>query len=195
LIVFLFRFVESQRVVAEQLGRNWWRWVDPLYWFCYLYYAMLLAVSAPILRRQELHADSVSAAAYGGDLAVHTLLEDWYLENQFNAAVEAYSMGAASQGEEPPDRPTVYRYFRDCFRDFSAAGEEYLEQRLLEEPEGGLFEPSPSMRRRIKLMRTYPDSQKQEYHPAADLLADVDQVQCELNKTFRAHVKTGERRA
>lgn len=168
LVVFLFRFVETLRIAVESLSRGWWRLIDPIYWFYLASYGFFYWAVAPVQRRQELRADRVSAQAYGGSLAAHTLLKDWLIENQFQEGVgEYFGESNSREGEQ-----NFFRWFVGRCRDFSKDGEAYLEQRLSEIEQGRFFDRRPTMRARLETMRAYPDVPGSTSTPATRLLTD-----------------------
>lgn len=183
-VVFLYRFAESLRLAISRARRRWWRWFDPVYWFCLLIFRLFVLFSAPVQRKQELRADCVSAAHYGGDIAVHTLLKDWLLENQFDSAIEEFLDD--SQAESPRLHGSVYQLFVDRWRDYSAAGEEYLERRLREEERTSFFDPQPTINSRLSAMRSYPagsdsDRGESERRQPANLHLDLATLEKQLH--------------
>ena len=80
--VFIFRFLELLHTKLIGFDRVR-RWIDPTYWFVSAYYHVYLFLAAPLMRYQELRADCLSAAAYGGELASRTLLKEWLLAGEF----------------------------------------------------------------------------------------------------------------
>lgn len=178
-VVFLFRFLESLRRAWEPLGRHKWYRADPIFWFFWCFHRLVSLLCQPIQRHHELHADAVSAAAYGGDLAVRTLLKDWLLAHEFDTAVEDYRSRLANH--KISDRGNVYRFFVDRSREFSPESQKYLEDRFLDEAEDDAEDGRPSMRRRLLLLRSFPDVPTGESRPASELLADVESLQERLH--------------
>ncbi len=178
-VVFLFRFLQSLRQALTPLQRRWWRRADPIYWLFSAFFAVIAWLAEAIERRQELRADAVSASTYGGDLAVRTLLKDWLLANQFESAREDYAQLVAS-GRMSSQR-NLYRFFVDRWRDFSPDAQAYLERRLIEEDQGQTEGGGVPMRTRIQLLRTFPSQPQTESRAAAQLLANVPQLEQQLH--------------
>jgi len=178
-VVFLFRFLESLRQAWEPLQRRRWYRVDPIYWFFRGFYHVVAWLTQPIQRYHELHADAVSAAAYGGDLAARTLLKDWLLANEFESAVEDYRSRLAEHRVSA--QGNVYRFFVDCSREFSSESQAYLEKRFLDEPEDASSEDRPSMRRRLLLLRSFPGESRYDSRPATELLPELSSLQDQLH--------------
>jgi Zn-dependent protease with chaperone function len=185
LSVFAYRFTESLRIALDQLRARWWSRFDPLYWFFAGFSQIVIRVAAPAQRRRELRADAISAEAYGGTLASHTLLKEWLIENQFEQVLEELSAAADTDQPLPRDGtnispPNVYRVFVDRWRDFSRDGEAYLAQRLDQVEDWNMFDSHPTMRSRIKLMRDYPEVAIDSDRPAGQLLPDIESLEQRL---------------
>jgi Zn-dependent protease with chaperone function len=170
-VVFLYRFTESLRRVLAKVQRHRWRSADPIYWVFTGAHAFILRLARPIQRAQELNADAISAALYGGDLAVQTLLTDWLLANQFEETCRALFSARARQ--EPSGQENVFQLFKDRWHHFSAAGRQYLERRLAEEETGLPADSRPTFTRRFERMRQFPTRHLLESPPAADLLLSL----------------------
>lgn len=190
-VVFLFRFAESLREACDELQRPAWCWADPLYWLFRVGYLFTVRVARPIQRQQELHADALSAAVYGGELAVQTLLKDWLLTSQFEVAVREYP--AAVLPNEIAPHTNVFQFFKDRWRDFSEAGRGYLERRLAEEERDLSPDSRPTFQARFHRMRAFPTKPLTEPQPAVDLLAGLPGIAEQLHRAlFAADNRTGD---
>jgi Zn-dependent protease with chaperone function len=178
-VVFLFRFLESLRRAWEPLAQRSWHRADPIFWFFWCFHRLVSWLCQPIQRHHELHADAVSAGAYGGDLAVRTLLKDWLLAHEFDSAVEDFRSRLTDH--KISVRGNIYRFFVDRSREFSPESQKYLEDRFLDEAEDDSQDGRPSMRRRLLLLRSFPDVPTGESRPASELLADVNGLQEQLH--------------
>lgn len=177
--VFIYRFLSSLRAAADELRSRWWRFIDPLYWLSLAWFHMLLVLQGPMQRSQELRADRVSAAAYGGTLASRTLLKEWLLSRQFEVAVGAYD---PQEARGPRGEPlNVFRWFVGRWREFSIAAHDYLEQRLAEEEQPSLFDSHPPTRSRTQAMRAYPDQSLPRARPAWALLPGFAALEQQLH--------------
>ena len=150
-----------------------------------------MRVARPIQRQQELHADALSAAVYGGELAVQTLLKDWLLTSQFEVAVREYP--AAVLPNEIAPHTNVFQFFKDRWRDFSEAGRGYLERRLAEEERDLSPDSRPTFQARFHRMRAFPTKPLTEPQPAVDLLAGLPGIAEQLHRAlFAADNRTGD---
>jgi Zn-dependent protease with chaperone function len=178
--VFFSRFLESLRRSARPVRRSWWTWIDPVCWFCRAYLCLSLYLSAPIRRHQELRADMVSADAYGGELAARTLLKEWLLTRQFEAAVEAYAVQLPGSHQEPTT--DVFRWFAARWHDFSPEGHNYLLRRLTEVEPSSIFDSHPPIAKRIGVMRGFRNQEPIEPLPARQLLHDFAGLADQLHR-------------
>jgi Zn-dependent protease with chaperone function len=190
-VVFLYRFSESLRRVLDQLQRHGWRAADPIYWVFAGAQACILRLARPLQRAQELNADAVSAALYGGDLAVQTLLADWLLANQFEETCR--DVLAARERREVSGQANVFQLFKDRWHQFSAAGREYLERRLTEEEAGQPADSRPTFTRRFERMRSFPTRHLLDSPPAASLLLGLPSLSEALQREFLASAAGPER--
>jgi len=177
LVVFLDRFLNSLRMATETVGQRWWHWVDPIYWFQFCYLRALILLSAPLQRHQELRADSVSANVFGGELAARTLLKDWLLSNQFLTALGSFE---PSDNGQPPGN--VFGWFRNRWRDFSTAGEDYLLRRLEAQQKPSFWSDDPTIPQRVQLMRKFPRAKEAApSRPVRDIIGDLDALEDRLH--------------
>jgi Zn-dependent protease with chaperone function len=172
--VFLSRFLDFLRRSAKK--HRWRRWVDPIYWFDWLYFRMSDLLATPIQRHQELRADCRSAAAYGGDFAARTLLKDWLLQNQYLIAETSYHSEGGSDN--------FFAWFRERWRDFSPDAEDYLLRRLEAEEKPSFWDPDPTTAQRVYLMRTYPPKGIPSPSPARELFDDFSDIERQLHATM-----------
>ena len=173
--VYSFRFLKSLWDAAEASRRKWWRWVDPVTWiFFRAYYWFVLQLLAPLRRYQELRADFVSAALYGGNVAVRTLLKDWLVVHEFSATVALFDRGGHA-GQVESDR-SVYDQFLARWQELSPRGQQYLERRLTEEERGSFWDSHPTVQRRIQVMRAAPRQDEANVGCARDLLPDFERL-------------------
>ena len=176
--VFVFRFLESLRLGMDESVGNRWRWIDPLYWFEQSCFSCFVRLAAPLRRYQEFAADRLSADAFGGPLAVQTLLKEWLLAHQFDA--EMASLHLSPQRNACVSRPnerdhrsgTVFARFSQRWSGLTAAGQAYLERRLAEEERASVFDSHPTMTKRIAVMREYGPRPGADATPARVLLGD-----------------------
>jgi Zn-dependent protease with chaperone function len=183
-VVFLFRFGESLRKVCDELQARAWRWADPIYWLFLAAHRLTVRVARPIQRQQELHADAISAAIYGGELAVQTLLKDWLLTNQFELAVHDYPTTLVNG--QIAESVNVFQFFQDRWRNFSAAARGYLETRLAEEERDLPPDSRPTFQARFQRMREFPSQPLTESPPAVDLLSGLPVITTLLHQSLFA---------
>lgn len=177
--VFVVRVLEIMRRKVAEIRERWWRWFDPVYWYAWGCAALLVWLLAPVRRHQELRADSLSAAAYGGDLAARTLLKDWLATHEFLQTVASVRAGSPEGGASPARN--VFHRFAERWQEFSRGGHEYLERRLEEEEQPSFWDSHPTVHQRTAVMRCYPSQPGEDRRLARELLPDYDQLAEQLH--------------
>ncbi len=176
--VFTYRFVDHLRHIAMPSRPAWWRRLDPVLWICLGTFHLLCRLAAPVRRQNELRADSVSSAAYGGELAARTLLKDWLLNHEFHATVASFEHGLPLT---EPVGDNVYARLASRWRELSAAGRAYLERRLAQEEETSFWDTHPTVTQRLRLMRQYGDNESEDVRPARAALPDFEELCARLH--------------
>lgn len=177
--VFAQRFLNALRWTWHVLGRRRCWWLNPLWVYARLYALLFMVVSAPIRRTQELHADELSARVFGGALAARTLLKEWLIAHQFDAAVATYRLQVA-QDDTCADVPNVFQWFGTVWRELSPAGQQYLLRRLAEVETPSFWDSHPSTCCRIEVMRRYPQVPSFSGTRVADLIPDFEGLQARM---------------
>jgi len=187
--VFVYRFLESLRLTIDDLARSPLRWVNPLFYFCRLYFHLFMRLSAPIRRQQELRADCFSAAAYGGELAARTLIKEWLVAHRFDAFAASYDEEASRHANGRPQN--VFRWFARSWRELSAEGQAYLEGRLVEEEAASFWDSYPAMFVRLATMRGFEENlMGREPGPARELLRDFADIEQRLHEELFGAFRT-----
>jgi Zn-dependent protease with chaperone function len=204
--VFTVRFLGVLRAKIEGVRWRWLRWLDPLSWFYAGSYWLLLRLFAPLRRFQELRADRMSAALYGGELAAHTLLKDWLVVHEFYATLAAWAPSQPDAAAEPHDaaaephdaaaephdaaaepHENVFGQFLQRWKEYSQPGQDYLERRLQEEERPSYWDTHPTVQDRVSVMRPYPPPQPPDPRPVRQTLPDFDQLAEQLQQSLAAH--------
>jgi hypothetical protein len=175
--VFFFRFLESLRMACEALERSPWRWANPLYLLCRCYRHLSLLLTAPIRRAQELRADRASAAVYGSQVAVTTLLNEWLVTSQFDLAA-AQSLDEDTGGTQT----NVFRVFAQRWRRFTSEGRSYLAHRLAEEERRSIWSSHPTIQERITTIKKFPDRGQPNAEPARGLLKNILELEHQMHR-------------
>ncbi len=179
LSVFVFRFLESLETGIEWEQESRWRWTNLLYPLSLFYRAIMRPLTAPLIRRQEILADAVSARAFGGDLAALTLLKEWQLNHHFNSVVAGYEADGDAEGWTG-----LFRKFRKSWQEFSEEGRAYLLKRLEEEEHYSFWDSHPTTSARIAVMRQFPDAEGDSHRPARRLFPDFRTLESRVSSRF-----------
>lgn len=184
--VFLYRFVKHLEAFLNKRQDRSWRWCDPIYWSCLIWYWVCRRLHAPIARFHELRSDAASAAAYGGELAARTLLKEWQLGFQFDSAVASFEVNnrAGPHGE----RMDLFTWFSSHWLEYSPEGYSYLEQRLIESEQPSFWDSHPTIERRLEVMRQYGGRKCFEDELAHHLLRDFAAMGSELEAAVLAQI-------
>ncbi|MDA7977468.1 MAG: M48 family metallopeptidase [Pirellulales bacterium] len=187
--VFVFRFLESLKAGIELARESRWRWINILYPLSLLYGALMRPLTAPLVRRQELLADAMTAVVFGGELASLTLLKEWQLNHQFHAVVAGYGAAGDADGWTG-----LFRAFRESWQEFSPEGRAYLLRRLEEEERSGFWDSHPTTGVRIACMRQFSaaskpdqrenDDQELDLENARSLFPDFGQLEHRMSLLF-----------
>ncbi|MCA9245653.1 MAG: M48 family metallopeptidase [Planctomycetales bacterium] len=178
--VFDYRFIETLRRALFEMRRTTVYWASPVYWYCRAFHRLFLFLSGPVQRYQELRADCLSAAAFGGKLAIDTLLNEWLLARQFEAAVVTFPMDA--HGAPADDDQDVYTWFASQWRQFSLAGHDYLRRRLAEEERPSILDSHPTIQARIETMQYYPPRDLEDTRPVLQLISQATALASQLHQ-------------
>lgn len=177
--VFVFRFLASLKRGLELMREGRWPWFNLAYPLSRLYQVLVRPLAAPLVRRQEMLADATSARAFGGDVAALTLLKEWQLGFQFDAAVGSYGAEGDADGWT-----SLFRSFRESWRDFSEEGRAYLLRRLEEEEQSSFWDSHPTTSARIAQMRHFPDAERIRPELARELFPDFERLERRMSRTF-----------
>jgi Zn-dependent protease with chaperone function len=184
LTVFLFRFYSLLKGTLDPMRKRWYRLIDPVYWLFWIFYHWCRQIAGTLQRRQELRADAASAALYGGDMALRTLLTDWMVVNQFESTIEDYQRRVAHDAMSA--QVNIFRYFVDRWRPLDDSSQDYLEQRLVEQEGEETPQGRPTVRKRIALMRSFPRGPEAERRPAVQLLPETETLETRLHQQWLA---------
>ena len=174
LTVFLFRLAETARINATELKQSRFWWLDPVYWYFRIFHQLFEWTSAPWQCSHELLADRASATAFGGDLAAHTLLKDWFVELNFDESLSHYMAE-----KDRRQKQTVYEHFMEQWQDFTQESHRYLEKRMAELESPGWLEPQPTLDQRLHVMRSCPDIAPVDTRLVIDLISETQLLRVE----------------
>ncbi len=177
--VFIYRFLETLRETQEAYRCHWSYRLNPLYWYCKIYFLAFLHLSSPIRRQQEFRADCISAEIFGSELATRTLLTEWLVAHQFEDSVNSFHH--AVEGNVQSTKENVFRWFTSHWHRFSAEGQDYLRQRLAEEEHSSLLDSHPTIAARIEAMGGFECRVNVDTRPAQELVRNFSVLQERLH--------------
>jgi Zn-dependent protease with chaperone function/Flp pilus assembly protein TadD len=168
---------EALNGMAQSGGRL--NYVNPFFWFLYLYYRSYTLLSAGFSRSREFLADRMAASLYGSDVFVSALTQvstngTLFETTMYNAVTQLLYKNQAFEN--------VYESFRK-YRDEQMTPDELKElQRKVTEEKGSVFATHPTFRQRVEAVAPLPQAGTADATPALQLLENPEQTERELTE-------------
>jgi Zn-dependent protease with chaperone function len=160
--------------------------VNPFFWFLYLYHRAYLLLSAGFSRSREFLADRMAATLYGPEVFTRALTKVSTDGALFEMTIYGNIGKLLEENRSFVNMYSAFRSFRDEQIDQKARGELY--QKLLDEKES-LFASHPTFKERIAAVAELPKSRSDEAGPAMDLFEDPEQLEKELTDFMTGYVQ------
>jgi Zn-dependent protease with chaperone function len=170
---------------------GWLVWVNPFYWFFYLYSKAYAVLSAGFSRSREFLADRMACALYGADAftrALETVCIDGAL---FEGTIWNDVARLARTNKAFVNMYLQYRRFRD--REDTQQRRARLAQELRDE-RPSLFDSHPTFAQRVAAVRGLPGAEQADAQSAMTLFEDPEAVERELTDFLTAAACRGRRR-
>jgi Zn-dependent protease with chaperone function len=160
-------------------------YVNPFYWFLYLYYKCYTLLSAGFSRSREFLADRMAASLYGSDVFASALTKVSTDGALFEMTI--YNNIAALLNEE---RAFVNMY--EAFRNFrqeqlSTQQNDELQEKLRAEEES-MFASHPTYRERIEAVEPLPRARQLDTESALSLFEKPDAIEEELTQYLTGYM-------
>jgi Zn-dependent protease with chaperone function len=156
---------------------GWLTFLNPFYWFFYLYQKAYALLSSGFSRSREFLADRMACTLYGSDvfsLALEKVCTDGAL---FERTVYR---NIADKLDEGKAYINMYRAFRKYHEDDKGKNErDQLYKKLLREEES-LFDSHPTFGERVRAAATLPEADKLDTTPAMQLFESPEKIEEEL---------------
>jgi Zn-dependent protease with chaperone function len=164
---------------------GWVHYVNPFYWFLFLYYKTYRLLAAGYSRSREFLADRMASGLYGSNVFASALTKVRTDGTLFEMTM--YDNIARLLGEDKAfvNMYASFRSFRD--EQLSAQEREELYQKLLGE-EGHLFASHPTFKERMAAVAGLPRADQPDATPALNLFDNVEQTEQELTEYLTAYV-------
>jgi Zn-dependent protease with chaperone function len=184
---FLYQVALSLGEAMNGMGRTggWLTYVNPFFWFLFLYHKAYNLLSAGFSRSREFLADRMAAGLYGSDVFAAALKKACTEGALFE--MTAYQNVARLLAENKAFT-NVYEAFR-AYRDeqIKADEREKMYDDLLAEKES-LFASHPTFRERVEAVAPLPRAAKPDDTPAVQLFDNVEALEKELTEFLTSYV-------
>jgi Zn-dependent protease with chaperone function len=167
-----------------QVGGNL-NYVNPFYWFLFLYYKCYSLLSAGFSRSREFLADRMASSLYGSDVfgaALTKVSTDGML---FEKTVYDRIAGHLDRRENSANMYEEFHQYRD-HRLSKEEREEHYQNVLAEK--GSLFAQHPTIAERLQAVAELPRAQKTNATPALELFDDAEETEKELTQFLTDYI-------
>jgi Zn-dependent protease with chaperone function/Flp pilus assembly protein TadD len=188
---FYSRFIYQVDLSIEQALRGmgqtggYLNYVNPFFWFLYLYYKAYSLLSAGFSRSREFLADRMASSLYGSDVFARGLTK----VSTDGALFEMTIYQNISQLlEEDKAFVNMYSAFHNYRNEQLDANErEALYQKLLESRET-LFASHPTFRERLEAVEALPRADHSDTTPALELFDNPEEIEKELTEFLTGYI-------
>lgn len=169
----------EQALTAMGYSLGTWNYVNPFYWFFYLYYRSFSMLAAGFSRSREYLADRMAVSLYGKSVFLSGLKKVATEGQLFEATVHHNVMQLLNEGKAFANIYEAFRTYRD--EQVTAKEREDLYQQMLDE-KPSLISSHPTIQERIAGVTEMPDAESTEPQPASELFDNVEQIEEELTQ-------------
>jgi Zn-dependent protease with chaperone function len=176
---FLFQVTLSLRTAMREMARTggWVTWVNPFYWFFYLYSKSYGMLSAGFSRSREYLADRMACTLYGADVFARGLRKVCTDGSHFEGTVYSNIVRLLRQKKAYVNMYLAFRKFRD--EGMTEDERRKLHKKLLDD-KPSLFASHPTFQERMEAARPLPRAKKTEEAPSLQLFEKPEKVEQEL---------------
>jgi Zn-dependent protease with chaperone function len=160
-------------------------YVNPFYWFLYLYYRAYNLLSAGFSRSREFLADRMAATLYGPDVFTRALTKVSTDGTLFEMTMYGNIGKLLDENKSFINMYAAFRDIRD--QQMDAKDREQLYQKLLDEKES-LFASHPTFKERIDAVAELPNGQSAESQSALELFDNAEELEKELTDFLTGYV-------
>jgi Zn-dependent protease with chaperone function len=186
---FYSRFIyQVQRSVEEALagmgeagGRL--NYVNPFFWFLYVYYRAYSMLAAGYSRSREFLADRMAATLFGADVFTAALSKVATEGQFFEATIYNHMQSLVNEGKSFKNMYETYRSFRE--EQLTAEERSELYQKLLQEKES-LFASHPTYQERCEAIAGLPRAGSTDPSPAMQLFDSAEEIEQEMTEFLTA---------
>jgi Zn-dependent protease with chaperone function len=181
---FYSRFIYQVHLSIEAAlqgmgGSGGINYVNPFYWFLYLYYRSYSLLSAGFSRSREFLADRMASSLYGADVFASALTKVSTDGALFEMTVYQNIGSLLQQQQAFVNIYSAFQAFRD--EQMDTKDREELYRKLLDE-QPSVFASHPTFKERIDAVAPLPPAQARDDTPALQLLENPEEVEKELTQ-------------
>lgn len=183
---FIYQVTLSMQKAMQGMAQagGWITYVNPFYWFLFLYHKAYILLSAGFSRSREFLADRMACSVYGANVFSSALAKVCTDGTLFEMTI--YD-NLKKRLEDNKSFVNVYEAFRKFRNDqISAKEREKLYKKLLEE-KGSVFATHPTFGERVAAMASLPTAHKSDTTPALQLFEKPEEVEKELTDFLTGH--------
>jgi len=168
---------DALEFMGSQLG--YWNYVNPFYWFFYLYYRAYNMLAAGFSRTREYLADRMAVAHYGKTAFTDGLTKVATFGQLFENTAHHNIRSLLVEGKAFENVYEALRTLNE--KDFPEEERTKLQKRLDEE-RPSQFATHPTFRQRMAAIEEFPDQAPAENAPALSLVDDVEGLEKALTE-------------
>lgn len=176
---FVFQVTLSLRTAMREMDRTggWVTWVNPFYWFFYLYSKSYGMLSAGFSRSREYLADRMACTLYGADVFLRALRKVITDGSHFEMIIYRKIVELLRKKKAYVNMYLAFRKVRD--EEMSEEDRKKLHKKLLKD-EPSLYRSHPTYQERLEAAKPLPRAAKTEDAPSLQLFENPEKVEQEL---------------
>jgi Zn-dependent protease with chaperone function/tetratricopeptide (TPR) repeat protein len=174
---------KARQGMAETGG--WVTWINPFYWFFFLYAKSYALLSSGFSRSREYLADRMACCLYGGDVFVTALHKAIAEGSLFEMTIYENIIRKLAQGKAYVNAYEEFRKFRNA--GMTAEEREQFGKKIIQE-KPSLFASHPTFSERVEAAKALPCSNQKDTVPARNLFEKPDEIEKELTDFLTGYV-------
>ncbi|MGE3804732.1 MAG: M48 family metallopeptidase [Gemmataceae bacterium] len=174
---FIYQVTLSLRTALGEMARTggWVTWINPFYWFFWLYSRSYSLLAAGFSRSREFLADRMACSHYGSDVFATALEKVCIDGGQFEKVIYKNIAGLLAKNQAFVN---MYLAFRKFHEERGVERQQRLAVLLEETP--SLFDSHPTYTQRLTAAQLLPRAAQQDRNSALQLFDNSEQVEQEL---------------
>jgi Zn-dependent protease with chaperone function/Flp pilus assembly protein TadD len=185
---FIYRVQMSIESALRGMGETGGKlnYVNPFFWFLYLYYKSYELLSAGYSRSREFLADRMACTLYGSDVFASALRKVCTEGALFEKTIYGNISGLLSEGKAFVNMYEAFRNYRN--EQLNDEDRSNLQKELMEEKES-LFASHPTFKERVEAVEALPRASEADATPAVQLFDHPEELEKELTEFLTAFVE------